>query len=677
MRPPGPIRCRAGILLVLSSAVAVACCALAAAERGSAPKGAIRPGHPTWPRVWVTHRRMGTIEQDVAALRAAGVGLIEARGRNAAEARAELDLARKTGMKYHLSLPDITEHRGLVRQAGLEPVDALMIGGVYDGKAIDRHVYRFTAARHEIVIEPPVYNRRYAYTRGSGGTGRPKATERIAHYFPDIGPPVRAEVVVPLKRFDGRQHLKIVPAKVAPAPLGAAVPNDSAAKLPDTTEKASRKLYRLTFDLTGLDAALLDRVGIAVYWAYGGSRQYWMFARGNVSAWADSTRQALRARVRKTLQPWIEAGGGRFPNDVVPAARYGDECFYITGHLNGRACSYPLWDYSKPAIEAFRRRAGRIEYPRTWGFPEVYGPEACAWWLYVLHEGCARLCGVVRDEIAKVAPGLMLFRNQTRMGVFHPSNDHDGSGQELLAANLDIVHLDPYPVHAGGYGACIPRDVSYCGGLARRYGRALVPWMQAHIYGGPGGLQHVSRTDVDRMADEQWAQGVDAIMWLGWGRGFTFPATRPESWKRAVAFHKRLAASAPPKPKARLAVLRSYRAWAMSSRCDGKVRNPADWMLQQLLEVWSVKHARPYDVFEVPPKLTDAERRKLEAELKRYDFVVSTEPRKGAWVIGAGTEFTVVAPAAAGELRRGYEAELKRRGWLDSPARPEAPRPGG
>jgi len=51
------------------------------------------------------------------------------------------------------------------------------------------------------------------------------------------------------------------------------------------------------------------------------------------------------------------------------------------------------------------------------------------------------------------------------------------------------------------------------------------------------------------MADEQWAQGVDAIIWLGYGQ--TFPKIRPDSWERAAMFHKKLATSLPPKPKAK------------------------------------------------------------------------------------------------------------------------------
>gem|GEM_PF-6166852 len=89
-----------------------------------------------------------------------------------------------------------------------------------------------------------------------------------------------------------------------------------------------------------------------------------------------------------------------------------------------------------------------------------------------------------------------------------------------------------------------------------------------------------------------------------------------------------------------------------------------DDALQQLLEVWAVRHGRAYDVFEVPPKLPAAEKRKLAAALKRYAWVVSTEPREGAWVIGEGTEGRTVSPRTAPALRRDYEAEMKRRGWL-------------
>ncbi len=625
-------------------------------------KRPIRPGHSEWPVAWTTYRTVRSLEEDIADLKAHGVGLISWRARSADEARRFLEVARRTGMKCHIDFPEVTENAGIVRGEGLGPVDALMIGGVYRGKAIDRHVFTFEARPQEIVIEPPVYNRGFAYTRGSGSTGPANKTEPIGHYYPDMPQPLRAEVVVPLRPFDGRQHLRIVPAEVREAPAGAEPENDSVTPgMPAAAETKNRKLYTLSFDLTGLDDAMLERVGLAVYWPYHGTNQYWMFQHGTVSAWAESTHEAARRRVRRTLGPWIEAGGGTFPLDVVLAARFGDECFYVTGHLSTAPVSYPLWEYSEPSIEAFRERAGPLEYPRTWGYPEVYGPDAYAWWLWTLHEGGARLCETVREEVAEHAPGLLVFRNTTRMGVFHMSNDHDGSGQELLARHLDVVHLDPYPVTGSGYGSAIPRDMSYCSGLARRLGKPLVPWMQAHVYGP---LTHPSPEHIDRMAEEQYAQGVDAVMWLGYSPGNTFPLKDPASWERAAAFHRRLAASPPPKPEPRLAVLRSYRAWALSSRCEDRIRNPADWMLQQLLEVWAVKHGRAYDVFEVPPAMDAEAKAALERELQHYPYVVSTLPRDGAWVIGEGTEGEEAPLSEAGPVRRRLERELKDRGWL-------------
>jgi hypothetical protein len=607
-------------------------------------------------------------EADAADLKAHGVGLITSHARDAAEARAALALARRTGLTFHIDLPEVTENIALVKKAGLAPVEAVLIGGVYRGKAIDRHLFRFTADKHAVVIEPPVYSKGLPYTRGSGGTGAPKNTERVGHYFPGMKTPLRAEVVVPLKPFDGRQHLRVLPAAVAEVPGDTPLEADSAAapEFAPVPEIANRKLYRLSFDLTGLENAMLDHVGLAVYWSCGDQNTYWMFGHGNVSACAETTRETLRRETRARLAVWSEANGGTFPLDVVLAARYGDECFYITSHLNSPAVNLPLRDYSAPSLSAFAARAGdATAHPRTWGFPEIYGPDAYAWWLYTLHESCARLAGVAREELAKAAPGLLLFRNTTRGGVFSMANDHDGSGQELLARRFDVVHLDPYPVSAGGYGRNIPSDMSYCAGLARRHHRLLIPWMQAHTYGGPGGLTDVSPAQVDRMAEEQWAHGVDAIMWLGYGN--TFPQVRPDSWEQAARFHARLAQGLPPKPKAELAVLRPYRVWALSSLCGDAIRNPADWMLQQFLYVWSVEHGQPYDVFEVPPAQTAAERDRLEKELGAYPRVVATEPRAGAWVIGADTAGQSVSPREASALRQSFETQLRGRGWLPPP----------
>jgi len=615
------------------------------------------------PDAWTSYQKVASYERDFADMKAHGIGLVDMDARDVADAREKLKLARQFGMKYHINLPDITERANLVREAGFEPVDALMIGGVYQGKAIDRHLFQFKAGKNTIIIEPPVYNKAFAYTENDGSTSEAGLGDRIAHYYPEMTSPVKAEIVVPLKKFDGKQHLKIITAKITEAPAGSKPEFDSVTPdMPIASETKNRKLYQVSFDLTGLEAALLNQVGIAVYWPYHGTRKYWLFGRGNVSAAASTTKQTLQKVVQKELAKWTKANNGNFPSDVVVAVRYGDECFYITGHsqTNGSAAvNYPLWDFSAPTINTFHKHAGETEYPRTWGFPEIYGEDAYGWWMYNLHEQTANLVGVVHEEIAKTAPGLKVFRNTTRMGVFDLSNNLDGSGQELLARKLDIVHLDPYPVVGGEYTDAIPRDMSYCSGLARRYNKPLVPWMQAHVYGK---LQHITPEQVDRMADEQWAQGIDGIIWLGYGD--TYPNVRPDSWKRAAAFHQKLASGLPPKPQAKLAVLRSYNSMAIASLWgNGQIRNPSDWLLQQFIEVWSVQRKQPYDVFEVPPVLTASEKENLEFQLKNYTNIVSTLPRKGAWIIDGKQIGNTVDQLEAKEWQQKLEKELDKKGW--------------
>jgi hypothetical protein len=582
-----------------------------------------------------------------------------------AEADSLLQIARDTGMKYFLSMPDITEHMNLVEEFELKPAPALMIGGVYRGRAIDRHLFTFEPKKQRILIEPPVYNSEYAYTRGSGATGQPLASEPIAHYYPDIGQPIRAEIVIPTETYDGAQHIEIVSATLAKAPPDTNLLFDSVSPgmLP-SSEVENRQLYTVSFDLTGYENALLSRVGIAVYWPYHGTDQYWLFGHGNVSAWAQSTHEAARQLVQSRLQPWIAANDGTFPSDIIPAIRYGDECFFITGHLNGRAVNYPLWDYNVNSVRAFQDMAGDLQHPRTWGFPEIYGEDAYGIWQYTLHKGTANLVRTVKEEVNRIAPGVLLFRNQTRNGVFHPANDRDGTGQELLSEQFDIVHLDPYPVSGQGYNQNIPRDMSYNGGLARRYNRLLIPWMQAHTYGGTFGLQHVSPDEVARMAKQQYQQGVDGVVWLGYGPNMTFPDTRPESWDRAGEFHTLLKASPPDKPSAQLAVLRPYNIWSLSSRWEEQIRNPADWMLQQFLEVWSVQHNKAYDVFELSPVMTAADSSALKRTLQKYKYIVSTAPYDGAWIIGEDSQGTELELRQASRYQQEFETALKERGWL-------------
>jgi hypothetical protein len=652
--------------ILLTLIVAMAAWALLAAP----PTGRIRPGDPEWPRAWVSYYgRAKLLEKDAPDLKAHGVGLVEMQADSAQEARQALEIARRVKLKYCISLRDVTWDAGMVRKSGLEPVYAVMIGGAYRGRAIDRHLFKFSARPQKIVIEPPVYHVRYAYTDPEG--------RQIAHYYPFIPPPVWAEVVVPLRAFDGKQHLKIIPAKVEEAPPDTKVEADSVTpEVPETPETRGRKLYFLSFDLSGLDKALLDKVGVAAYWEFHGAKGYYSLGNGTVSAAAESSRQTMRAEARDVLRMWSEANGGKFPLEVIPVLRCGDEIFYLTTHnlSQSRVVSYPLFDYSEPGIRSFHHLAGPLEYPRTWGFPEIYGTDAYAWWLYTLHKNAADLIHEVHQEIDKTAPGILVFRNTTRFGVFSKSDDFDGTGPELLVRQFDLVHLDPYPNAAQGMDdMIIPRDMSYFAGLARRYHRPLVPWMQAHHWKQctlpPTPDQYPWLVDptpevIDRMAAQQWAQGIDAVLWLGYGPGSTFPSGRPDSWERAAAFHRRLTDSPPPKPQAKLAVLRPYRVWALESQTDGLIRNPADYLLQQFLDAWAVHYGQPYDVFELPPKMSSNDRAAMDRELAAYKYVVSTEPRPGAWVIGAGTIGQTVDPATAESIKLKFEAELKARGWM-------------
>jgi hypothetical protein len=206
--------------------------------------------------------------------------------------------------------------------------------------------------------------------------------------------------------------------------------------------------------------------------------------------------------------------------------------------------------------------------------------------------------------------------------------------------------------------------MSYYAGLARRYRKPLVPWMQAHTYTmGKEVLTHVTPAHIERMGREQMQHGIDAVIWLGYCPGCTFPSVMPESWTRAAAFHRELEKPRA-KPRAGLAVLRGYRAWAQTSTVDGSIRNPADWELQQLLEVWAVRYGLPYDVFELPPALSPEEKAALAREIARYRRVISTEPWEGAWVIGQGTLGTSVEPGTASAVQEKFEKQLRQRGWL-------------
>jgi len=261
-----------------------------------------------------------------------------------------------------------------------------------------------------------------------------------------------------------------------------------------------------------------------------------------------------------------------------------------------------------------------------------------------------------------------VFRNTTRADAWSEQNDHDGSGQELLARELDFVHIDPYPVAKTYLEERIPFDMGYMSGFARRFGKPIIPWMQGHAY-VPNRLGNVTPADMERM----WAQhsqfGADGMMWLGFdlkpGKGdceMTFPKGSPESWAYAKELFAEVHAAPPAKkPVSTLAVLRPYSVRAVC--CAQGVgweawRNPADRILAEYVRAWSLDNGLFYDVFELPPKMGAAERDALAEELKKYPHVISPRQYPGARIVGEGTEGTVMKSAEIAALRKKFAAEI-------------------
>ena len=166
------------------------------------------------------------------------------------------------------------------------------------------------------------------------------------------------------------------------------------------------------------------------------------------------------------------------------------------------------------------------------------------------------------------------------------------------------------------------------------------------------------------MTQEQWEQGIDAIMWLGYGENSTFPQINPASWEAAAAFHKRLKANLPPKPKPKLAVIRSYNAWSLSHQRLDQIRNPDDWLLQQWLEVWAVRFPKAYDVFELPPDPTPGYINELKITLRNYDYVISNIPFENTWYVGKNNNRKEIKRSEADSFQDMFAIEIKEKGWL-------------
>lgn len=533
------------------------------------------------------------------------------------EMRAEiLKGCRERGLKLFTEVSDASRSFAQARNAEL----AVMIGGAYRGKAIDRHLYSFSAGKHSIIVEPPVYSVGQCYLKfphymmmGDG------------HYFGLYVPTGRAEIVVPEKPYDGMQHLRIIPAAVRRAPKVAVPEVDTAAKCEKTKWIANRYLVQLDFDLTGCEGCLLDKIGIAVYWHMDVFSFDFKPHRGCYSVFSGRVRGKQSQNAKDVIKAWEKANGGRFPSDVVIAARIGDEVFNHTGMLDqGGVVSLPLWGFSESGREVIERAMKSGEtYPRTFGFPEIYGPEASARYLEAYHRACAETVKCAVDVFHTV--GVKCFRNTTRGGPWYYGNDHDGTGQEMLAQVLDCLHLDPYPVCGDKYAQwVIPTDLQYMKGLSRRYGKPIINWMQAHAFGS-GGLTHPTPEQIRRMYEQVKAINPEAIMWLGyhWNRkntGSTFPWQRPDSWEEARACHADFHAHpADPLKRADVAVVRTYLDRASVRFVKGEKNK--DRELEGTVAAL-VREGVPFDVFEVPCVLSQTERKKLTAELSRYQKVI-------------------------------------------------------
>jgi hypothetical protein len=531
------------------------------------------------PGVWMTYYNGRDLKEDLVDMKNHGVDAVEVgiwgiEGNS--RAKEVLKAARETDMQLIIGIPEVSEEAFNFPEDKVER--AVMLGGAYKGKAIDRFRFGFTPEKHTITIESPVYDSTNCY-----GT--------IGRYFMGLTP-VKAEVIVKQADFDGRQHLKIIEAEI-------------------TSQK--EHFWNMSFDLTGVTGDL-DNVLLAAYWTAKGTRDYWIFG-DVVSLFSEGFKNQLEKEIRAVVNSWKAANKGMFPEEII-AVRYGDECFHLSGHLNSEACSFPVWDYSESAVKKFEETFDG-EIPRGVGFTDMFGHEAYARWMYNFHEAAAQSVKFVKKCLTNEGVGyLPVFRNTTRMNIFDVLNDDDGSGQELLSEAFDMIHLDPYPVNSNGYDErTIPRDMTYMEGFSRRFGKPMVPWMQAHVYGH---LQHPSPEHISKMIEQQKQFPVQSIIWLGYGcekSGNTFPVNNPASWKKAKEEHTKFKAHNIQNNKADFAVIRPYTARSVRGTDHLTAdRFLTDYLLESAVFDFNLKYDayEPFDCSEIQPE-----------EMNKYPFIIA------------------------------------------------------
>ena len=219
--------------------------------------------------------------------------------------------------------------------------------------------------------------------------------------------------------------------------------------------------------------------------------------------------------------------------------------------------------------------------------------------------------------------------------------------------------------------------MGYLSGLARRYHKPLVPWMQAHSY-APSGLGNITPADMKRMWEQHAPFAPDAMMWLGFDMKpgktdteMTFPKGSPESWAYAKELFAEVHGGADAQervpPVAKLAVIRPYSTRAIccsQGPAWAAWRNPADRILEAYVRAWSVDNGLLYDIFELPP----TGGAQFAPELKKYKYIVSTIPlpddgrdalpRVRIRILGEGTEGRVMTAKEIAALRKKFAAEI-------------------
>jgi hypothetical protein len=345
-----------------------------------------------FPRVWLSSPDAPLTADSFQDLVDHGVQVIET---------LDIENARKHGLRVMLSCDTGGMFMGKpvggrdASEMGLVPEYAVVIGGTYNDLSIDSHTFPFSKGQHEIEIGLPYHYAPYDWKTKKYFTDNQTFDSYFGEEIFSTDRAFKAEVIVKQKDYDGQQHLSIVPAVIG---------------------ERSRLSLRLTFDLTRVEGDL-DHTMLAVYWC-----------THQLSPAAASTREAAARTARATLDRFTRENGGVFPDDVICAMRFGDECFLRTGFVNSPKCAIPLYDYSDSGIAGFRNLNGQ-EHPRGWGVPEFFGIDAYRDWLYAFHTATAELVKSVVTEAHKVSSRIIVFRNPTR---FNPTpfatlaNDHDG-----------------------------------------------------------------------------------------------------------------------------------------------------------------------------------------------------------------------------------------------------------